>query len=124
MIDVFYDGKCGLCSREIGHYRDIAPENTFQWHDITKDSSGLEAMGIDYASGLKRLHATDSNGNLYIGIDAFLLIWAQLRRWKYLAVLGGLPIIRQLIRLSYALFADWKFKNTSHCQIALKESND
>lgn len=122
MIHVYYDGKCGLCAREIKHYQSIAPENTFLWCDITEDSSELEAMGVDYVYGLKRLHAKDTMGNLHSGADAFILIWSHLKHWKYLAAIGGLPIIRQIARLCYNLFADWKFKNASHCQIALKES--
>ena len=31
MIKVFYDGKCGLCSKEIGHYMKISPPKTFIW---------------------------------------------------------------------------------------------
>ena len=46
MITVFYDGKCGLCSKEINHYIKIAPEGIFNWQDITKDnaSSGKSAL--------------------------------------------------------------------------------
>ena len=25
LVTVFYDGKCGLCSKEINHYKKIAP---------------------------------------------------------------------------------------------------
>ncbi|MEC9079196.1 MAG: DCC1-like thiol-disulfide oxidoreductase family protein, partial [Pseudomonadota bacterium] len=31
MITVFFDGKCGLCSREIRHYQKIAPAERFCW---------------------------------------------------------------------------------------------
>jgi predicted DCC family thiol-disulfide oxidoreductase YuxK len=39
MISVFYDGKCGMCRKEITHYKRIAPENVFNWIDITVDAS-------------------------------------------------------------------------------------
>ena len=29
MITVFYDGKCGLCRREIAHYMRIAPAGIY-----------------------------------------------------------------------------------------------
>jgi len=35
MITVFYDGQCGLCLKEINHYKKIAPPNIFEWKDIT-----------------------------------------------------------------------------------------
>ena len=79
-------------------------------------------MGVEYVYGLKRLHVKDDKGNMHIGADAFLVIWRHLKRWKYLAFVGGLPIIRQIAHLGYNLFADWKFNNSTHCQIALKEA--
>ena len=30
LVTVFYDGKCGLCSREINHYKKIAPNGKYQ----------------------------------------------------------------------------------------------
>ncbi|MDE4992647.1 DCC1-like thiol-disulfide oxidoreductase family protein, partial [Francisella tularensis] len=36
MIIVFYDGKCGLCTKEKNHYKKIAPKNIFRWIDITE----------------------------------------------------------------------------------------
>ena len=38
MITVFYDGKCGLCSKEINHYRKVAPSGIFSWQDITESA--------------------------------------------------------------------------------------
>ena len=37
MITVFYDGKYGLCAREIGYYRRIAPDGVFAWQDVTEN---------------------------------------------------------------------------------------
>ena len=116
MITVFYDGICGLCSKEINHYRSIAPEGLFNWQDITTSSEQLNKRGVSLAQGLKRLHATDDNGKIHIGADAFILIWRQLPRWKWLATIVALPGIRQFAHWIYAIFADWKFKRAKHCQ--------
>ena len=32
---VLYDGKCGLCNKEILYYQTIAPKGKFEWVDIT-----------------------------------------------------------------------------------------
>jgi len=85
MITVFYDGKCGLCSKEINHYIKIAPEGIFDWQDITKDDAKLTELGISLADGLKLLHATDNQNKLHIGVDAFILIWKQLNKCHFFA---------------------------------------
>jgi predicted DCC family thiol-disulfide oxidoreductase YuxK len=118
MITDFYDGKCGLCRREIEHYKHIAPEGIFIWQDITTNASMLESLGITYADGLKLLHAQDAQGKIHIGVDAFLLIWQQMPRWRILAKIVGAPIIRPLVNTVYLSFAAWRFKRLSHCQIA------
>ena len=116
MIKVFYDGKCGLCSREIKHYKKISPSGTFDWVDITECSDILKDEGLDFNATLKLLHAKDNHGNLHIGVDAFILIWKQLKYWKILATLASLPIIRPLANISYKIFANWRFKRISYCK--------
>lgn len=118
MITVFYDGKCGLCRREIGHYRKIAPEDVFQWVDITVDASPLEALGVSYAEGLKLLHAKDAQGKLHIGVDAFVLIWRQMPRWRVLAAVVASPFVRPVAKKAYSLFAAWRFRRLPHCSLA------
>ena len=119
-ITVFYDGKCGLCSREINHYRNIAPNDLFDWQDITKSADRLGEEGIALAEGLKCLHAKDGNGKMHVGVDAFILIWIQLKRWRVLAILVSLPLIKQITNFAYKTFASWRFKRLAYCQFALK----
>lgn len=118
MITVFYDGKCGLCAKEINHYRKIAPNDIFNWQDITQSMTELSKEGVSLSDGLKLLHARNSDGKLHIGVDAFILIWKQLKRWKLLAHIASLPVINPILKFGYKHFAEWRFKRLSHCQIA------
>lgn len=120
MITVYYDGKCGLCSREINHYRKIAPAGIFDWQDITVSADSLKEEGISLSQGLKLLHAKDADGTLCIGVDAFILIWKQLKRWRLLAAVMALPVIRQTANFLYQAFANWRFNRLEHCQLAAK----
>ncbi len=120
MIIVFYDGKCGLCVKEINHYRKIAPAGIFDWQDITESADDLNKEGIHLSVGLKLLHVKDNKGQMHVGVDAFILIWKQLRRWRFLAMVVSIPGIRQLADLSYRIFANGRFKRLAHCQLALK----
>ena len=120
MIEVFFDGKCGLCSKEIAYYQNIAPSGIFAWMDIATDPSPLAAHQITQADALRHLHVRDAAGDWHIGAAAFLVIWQQLRYWRFLAVLVGLPIIRQIAAMVYNRFADYRFARLAHCQIAQK----
>lgn len=117
MITVFYDGKCGLCSKEIRHYQRISPAGIFTWVDVTDEPKRLPE-NISLEDALKRLHA-EQNGELYCGVDAFVLIWRQLQGWKLLALVVGLPIIKDSAELFYAWFADWRYKRLPYCKEAV-----
>ena len=117
MITVYFDGKCGLCSKEIRTYQSQAPDGIFYWHDIATHPEHLDQLGISQEAALRRLHATDHTGRLHIGVDAFILIWQHLRYWKILAFFGKWPVINQLAHIAYNRFADYRFKKLPHCQI-------
>ncbi len=121
MITVFYDGKCSVCSKEIAYYKRIAAPGLFDWQDVTEDASVLLPHGISLAEALKSLHVMDESGRLEIGVDAFIVIWKQLPYWKILGFFVSLPLIRHMAKWAYRLFAAWRFKRLTHCQIALKE---
>ena len=121
MITVFYDGKCGLCRREIGYYKRIAPKNTFDWVDITVDRTAVKKLGISYADSLKLFHVQDQKGQLHVGVDGFILIWQQIPGWRLLAKAFEMPFVRPVANKAYDLFAEWRFKRLTHCQIAAQE---
>ena len=92
----------------------------FNWQDITKSADRLNEEGITLVEGLKLLHAKEDNGKIHVGVDAFILIWKQLKRWRILAVLISLPVVRQSANLVYRMFASWRFKRLAHCHLAEK----
>ena len=121
MITVFYYGKCGLCSKEINYYRKIAPNDIFDWQDITKSADALKKEGISLTEGLKLLHAKDEKGLMHVGVDAFILIWMQLRQWRFLATFVRLPAIHQIANIAYTVFANLRFKRLENCQLAVRK---
>jgi len=118
MISVFFDGKCNLCSKEINYYQRIAPKNTFNWVDITKTPGELDKFEIKLSDGLRLMHVADSNGNIFTGVDAFIIMWKQIKYWKFLGLFVSLPIVKQIANLLYQYFADWRFNRYEHCLIA------
>ena len=123
MIEVFFDGKCGLCSREISYYQGIAPIGIFAWMDIASDPTPLQEHGIKQADALRHLHVRDTDGQWHKGAAAFIIIWRQLNYWRLLAAFVGLPIIRHIASAFYNKFADYRFAKLAHCQVAKNHLN-
>lgn len=119
MIRVFYDGKCGLCRREIAHYQRIAPIGVFTWVDIAVTPEPFAALGYAVHDGLRALHVLDEAGKMHIAVDAFIVIWQHLPRWRLLAVIAKLPIIHFAASRFYSVFAAWRFKKLGYHQCEL-----
>ena len=123
VVTVYFDGKCGLCSKEIRYYQKMAHAGLFNWCDIAHDPSPLVPLGVSQADALRWLHARDRDGKMHIGVDAFVQIWQQLHiGWRFLAILAGLPIIHTMLGWLYQRFAAYRFARLSHCQIAASRS--
>ena len=122
MIKVFFDGKCGLCSKEINYYIKIAPSGIFDWQDINLLNDDFVNGDIKISDALKILHVIDNNNKLHLGIDAFIVIWNNIAYWKILAKVFSTPIIKQIADLVYTKFANWRFNKLPHCLLA--KNND
>ena len=101
LTKVFYDGKCGLCSKEINYYKRVAPKNIFEWHDIASNPEKLKELHVSQYDALMYLHAIDQKSNLKIGVDAFILIWGHLKHWKILSIFVRTPIIYSIAKITY-----------------------
>ena len=121
MITVYYDDLCGMCSKEINFYKRISKKNLIKWVPLSAPQENLKNDNLKLSDALLHLHAKDSAGKFHVGVDAFILIWKQLKWWRNLAFFFGLPIIYQIADFLYRYFANWRFKRLKHCQLAKKE---
>ena len=114
-ITVFYDGACGLCSREINHYRKIADKERFNWVDITQNPEPFTRQGYEVQEGLKALHVQDASGQMHIGVPGFVVIWEHLPgAWPWLGKLAGLPVLKRILQWAYKKFANWRFRRLGY----------
>lgn len=117
-IEVYYDGACPLCRREINSYRRIAPSGAFAWRDIAADPAPLAALGVTRAEALRRLHVRGADGALRTGVDGFVEIWRALPYWRRLAPVAAAPGVRHVAGWLYERFAAWRFRRLAHCRAA------
>lgn len=114
---VIFDDRCSLCSKEIAHYKSISDKGIFLWCNLFEAPQLLKQYNISRNEALKALHVIDENGKIYKGIDAFSAIWEELPYWKVLSWIINLPLINQLAKLVYKLFAQWRFNKLNYCEI-------
>ncbi len=99
---VFFDGRCPLCRREMRSLQRNDLSNTIDLIDIHSPAfSKYSQPSFDEA--MYELHAF-IDGKLLKAADANIAIWQSLGKKKWLILLR-LPVIKQLVNLSYRLFA-------------------
>ena len=118
MIKILYDQHCSLCLKEINYYKSIAPKGIFMWCNLHKHNKLLHKYGITYNDALLSLHAIDDKDRIYRGIDAFCLLWNNLKRWRLLSFIIKLPLIYFISKIFYSYFAQWRFNKMKYCKVS------
>jgi len=117
-IKVYFDGNCGLCSKEINYYKKIDKKNTFDWINIYNDDTDLNKFGITKPEALMELHALDKDGKMHKGVDSFILIWKNLSvQWSILGIIVSFFPIYITAKLVYKKFAIQRFNKLGYCNI-------
>ncbi len=98
---VLYNESCPICSREIKHYARLAEDGDLP---LAFDGLGDAAAdwGIEAETAAKRIHVQQGD-RLLVGVPAFLAMWAEIPRYRWLAKVVGAPVIRPIVTVIY----DW-----------------
>jgi predicted DCC family thiol-disulfide oxidoreductase YuxK len=85
----YYHGGCPVCRTEIEHYKRGSGGDRVTWRDLSAEPEALAAFGIDRAGAKRRLHVLDETGRLHVGVDAFVVLWQRMPRYRWLARLAA-----------------------------------
>lgn len=109
-MKVYYNSACPVCKAGIEGQMEKGASCEVQWADVHKDNALVSEVNGELEFVRERLHVVDEQGKLHVGFDAFLAIWknSPTERWK--ARVFGLPVIKQLCRIAYNLFAAALYK--------------
>ncbi|WP_295313118.1 thiol-disulfide oxidoreductase DCC family protein [Roseobacter sp.] len=102
-LRVLYNASCPICSREIDHYAALSAEQSLPLaFDDLNDADTLERWGLTREAAAKRLHVRNE-GVVSSGLPAFIAIWREIPRYKWLARVVGAPVVRPIAGAVYDL---------------------
>ena len=102
-MKVYYNESCSICRAEINHYKKQNIEE-IDWIDITNNVAAEKETLKDDKTLLRRLHVK-KDGKIFSGAEAFLLVWKNIPKYKFLYSIFSLPFIFQIFSLSYEVIA-------------------
>lgn len=104
MTKVLYNDECPVCSFEINHYAAYARREglPIQFDDLNGPDRAAwnSAWGIDEDTAARRLYV-EHDGELLGGIPAFIVLWQQMPRYRWLARIVALPGVKQVAAAAY-----------------------
>lgn len=99
---ILFNAECPVCNYEISHYAAYSDRNALPLRFEDLNQTDLDAWGMTADQAAQRLYVL-KDGTLYDGIPAFLVLWADMPRYRWLGRIVSLPVIRQICTALYDL---------------------
>ena len=105
-FEVFFDGKCPLCRREIDMIRRKDKQKRLILTDIADE--GFEPSDVPLMKLMKEIHGRAPNGSYVTGVEVFRQIYSRIG-FEFFAKLSRLPLAGNLLDVAYHLFAKIRY---------------
>ena len=99
---VYFNNSCSVCRMEINHYKKF--NENLGWIDVTNNKEAQKETAKSSAELIRRLHV-EQDGKIYQGIDAFLIVWSRLPKYRWLYKLIKTPGIYHASYIAYECLA-------------------
>ena len=99
---VYFNNSCSVCRMEINHYKKF--NEKLGWIDVTNNKEAQKETAKSSAELIRRLHV-EQDGKIYQGIDAFLIVWSRLPKYRWLYKLVKAPGIYHASYIAYECLA-------------------
>jgi len=113
-IEVFFDGGCPLCRREMNLLKRWDRRGQIRFTDISDPAFDPRALGKTSAEMMARIYGRLSDGTWLTGVEVFRRLYAAVGL-QPIIWLTRLPIISQALDLGYAIFARNRLRITGRC---------
>ena len=107
---VYFNNSCSVCRMEINHYKKF--NEKLGWIDVTNNKEAQKETAKSSAELIRRLHV-EQDGKIYQGIDAFLIVWSRLPKYRWLYKLVKTPGIYHASYIAYECLATFYQKQRS-----------
>lgn len=115
-IQVFFDGDCPLCRREINMIRRWDRNHRIWFTDIARSDFDSKEWKTDQKTLMDELHARLPDGSWVKGVEAFRQIYS-LVGFGWIVFISRLPGISGILNMAYRVFARNRLRWTGRCEV-------
>jgi predicted DCC family thiol-disulfide oxidoreductase YuxK len=113
-LEVFFDGECPLCAKEIAFVRRLDRSSRVLFTDIAAPGFDAASIGRTQDDLMARIQARNPDGSFIEGVEVFRRMYAAVGL-SPLVALTRLPGITQLLDAGYRWFAKNRLRLTGRC---------
>tara|TARA_B100000902_G_scaffold96303_1_gene98973 strand:- start:286 stop:663 length:378 start_codon:yes stop_codon:yes gene_type:complete len=97
---VLFNGDCEICSKEICVYQSYgaSKELPIDFRDI--NDTDLDSFGLTREETARQLHVI-KDSELFVGVKAFIVLWNEMPKYRFLAKIFSLPGMEKIAQLFY-----------------------
>lgn len=111
-LEIYYDGACPLCRREMRFARRLDPAaERYAFVDIA--APDFHAVEVDHATLVRTIHAR-RGGELISGVEVFREIYTRLGLGPLMRISRLRPIAWCLDRV-YEVYSVWRMRRRANC---------
>ena len=114
LVEVFFDGDCPLCRREVGMMKRLDRRSNVRFTDIAGPDFRPAELGIDFETLMAEIHGRLPNGEWIRGVEVFRRIYSALG-FGWLVSITRWPLVSKLLDKAYVLFARNRLRLTGRC---------
>jgi predicted DCC family thiol-disulfide oxidoreductase YuxK len=114
-VEVFYDGACPMCAREIAMLRRLDRRGRIRLTDIAAPGFDAATIGKSHDALMARIHARLPDGTLVEGVEVFRRLYAAVG-FAPVAALTRLPGVAQFLDVAYDAFAKRRMRLARRCE--------
>ena len=111
VIEVFYDGDCPLCRREIGMLRWLDRKQRICFTDISAKEFDPTIVERSQDELMAEIHGRLPDGEIVVGVEVLRRLYAAVG-FGWLVAVTRLPGISHLLGFAYRVFARNRLKWT------------
>jgi predicted DCC family thiol-disulfide oxidoreductase YuxK len=113
-VEVFFDGDCPLCMREIRMLRRLDRNDRIRFTNIAATDFDPRLIGTTHDALMARIHGRLPGGALIEGVEVFRRLYAAVG-FSRLVGLSRLPGLSWLFDAVYSVFARNRLRLTGRC---------
>lgn len=113
-LEMFYDGDCPLCAKEVAWLRKLDRRQRIRFTDIADPDFDPAEYGRTMEELMAQMHARRSDGVWLTGVEVFRQLYSSVG-FRWLVAPTRLPGISWALDCGYSFFAKHRLRLTGRC---------